>query len=514
MLSRRLGALAALASITALAACGGGASGTGADTPDGAPGGTLRLGVTELPPGQGNPFTAAGSPSIYTWSAIFDSLTIVDADGQTSASLATDWTNIDETTWEFTLRDDIAFSNGEEFNAEAVVTTVDYLVSDEGAATVVGNDLALLKGAEAVDELTVRLTTDSPDPILPTRLSVMSIVAPEAWTELGPDGFAAAPVGTGPFAVDSITQNEVKLSAFTDSWRAPQADAMTVTRLSDAAARLQALQSNQIDLAIGISPDQVEVLESSGYGIHTAPAQVMSLAFRQTLKDNPVADVRVRRALNHAVDRQAIVDSLLAGRGGVPTQGTTENTVGHNPDVTGFEYDPELATELLEEAGYGDGLELDAEIVVGSYAADSEIYQAAAADLAKVGVTLNLEQITFPEWLEKYQTDGWGDDVEVFGLSWNATPLMDASRPYTIFSCLRSPAFFCDKKVTPLLEEAQNEFDPEARTALLQDVATRMNENPPALFLTEQTDINATGQQVANYSVANRVIAYENITVQ
>lgn len=510
MLSRRLGAIGAIAALAAVTACGGT---TGGDAEQqGESGGTLRIGVPDLPPGQGNPFTAVGSPSVYTWAAIFDSLTVINAEGETTPALATEWENLDENTWRFTLREDVTFSNGEPLDAEAVVETVDYLLTDEGSATIVGGELTTLESVEAEDDFNVLITTDQPDPILPTRISVMSIVAPQAWADLGPEGYAAEPVGTGPFTVDSLTQNEVRLSANEDSWRAPQVDALTLTRLAEAAPRTQALQSGQIDLAIRVSPDQMETLTGSGFQIETAPAQIMSLAFRQIDEDSPVADPKVRRALNHAVNRDTMVDSLLGGEGGVPTQGTSSTTFGHNPDLAGFEYDPDLARELLEEAGYGDGIDLTSQIVVGSFAADSEIYQAAAADLAEVGVNLELEQVSFAEWLERYQTDNW--DLDLFGLSWNAAPILDASRPYTIFSCLKPSPFFCDEDVAEILEDADTEFDPEVRESMLQDVAEHMQENPPSLLLVEQVDINATSPNVQGYVDDNRLIRYEDITVQ
>lgn len=508
MLSRRLGVMGAAVALLAVAAC----SGVGGDTAQGEPGGTLRIGVPDLPPGQGNPFTAVGSPSVYTWAAIFDSLTVITSDGETVESLATDWENIDETTWRFTLREDVTFSNGEPLDAEAVVATVDYLLTEEGSTTVVGGELTTLDSAEAEDEYSVVITTEEPDPILPTRISIMSIVAPEAWEELGPEGFATTPVGTGPFSVDSLTQNEVSLSAYEDSWRAPEVDSLTLTRMAEATPRTQALQSDQVDLAIRVSPDQVGPLTDSGFHVEAEPAQIMSFAFRQVEQDSPVADPKVRLALNHAVNSEVMVDSLLNGEGGVPTQGTSDTTTGHNPDLTGFEYDPELARELLAEAGYEDGMELTSQIVVGSFAADSEIYQSAAADLAEVGVDLHLEQVSFAEWLERYQADNW--DLDMFGLSWNAAPILDASRPYTIFSCLKPAEFFCDEEAADLIEQSSTEFDPDTRESLLQDVATRMQENPPSLLLVEQADINATGTQVQGYVDENRIISYEDITVQ
>jgi peptide/nickel transport system substrate-binding protein len=505
-------ALAGVAVVAVLAACSTSDSDSDAGQA-GSPGGTIRVAVSSLPPGQGNPFTGIGAQSVYTWSAIFDPLTMVDDSGKPQPWLATSWSNIDELTWQFKLREGVTFSNGEPFNAEAVKATVDYLISDTGKTSVVGAELKMLAGATVVDEHTVEIKTSAPEAILPARMSTMYIVAPKAWSELGPDGFAAAPVGTGPFAVESITQDRIKAKAFTASWRKPQAEAFEIIKLAESSARVQAIQSNQVDLSIALSPDQVATIESSGAKVQaTAAPQVMALGFVQVKEDSPVADVRVRKALNHAVDSEAIAKNLLAGLGRPAVQGATKETFGYNEAITGFKYDPELAKQLLAEAGYADGLTLTATVTVGSFPADSEIFQATADYLSKVGVTLKLETVQFSQWLEHYQNTSWKS--EMFNQSWNTAPIGDAIRPALIFSCKKNNPFFCDESLNPLLDEINSEFDTAKREKLLHDLAVRNAENPPSLLLVEQVDLNATGAKVAGYEIKSRFILYEKLTVQ
>jgi peptide/nickel transport system substrate-binding protein len=497
-----------------VAACSSGTTPQGSSSGGanaGKPGGQLRVGVSALPPGQGNPFSAIGSPSVYVWASIFDALTTVDKTGKVQPGLATSWKNIDPTHWSFTLRQGVTFSNGEPFNADAVVATVNYLTSKEGKATSVGGELSMLASAQATDPNTVEITTSTPNPVMPASLCVMYIPAPKAWAQLGAKGFATQPVGTGPFVANSFTQNSVQLTANTKSWRAPKVDKLSFTMLADQAARTQALQSKQIDLEIGVSPDQMPSLSSAGFNVVTSsPQQIMSLAFRQT-SGGPIADPMVRQALNYAVNKDAMNTSLLGGKGAAPTQGTASNTFGNNPSVKGFPYDPDKAKQLLQQAGYGSGLKLSADVVVGSFPADAQIYQSAAADLAKVGVQLTLTQITFADFLSKYLPNSW--DTPMFGLSWNGQPTLQASRPDTIFSCLQPKAFFCDPTVKDLLTKASTEFDENQRKQTLQDVATQMQANPPALLLMEQIDINAMASNVKGFSADNRTVHYENITV-
>lgn len=484
----------------------------GASTAPAEPGGTLNVGVVGLPPTQGNPFGALGSPSIYTWSAIYDALTLVDSDGQPQPALATEWVAVDDDTWTFTLRDDVSFSNGESFDAAAVVATWDYLSSEEGAATVVGRELTTISAVEAIDESTLEITTVGPDPVLPNRLSAMFIVAPEQWSDLGPEGFAADPIGTGPFAVESWGNTEVSLSAVADSWRTPGTAEIRVIALPEPASRVQALQSGQVDIALGVSPDQIDAIEGSGATVDVRPAsQVMSLTFNSTDPESPFADPIVRRALNLAVDRQAIVDGLLAGLAAPASQGSTPAANGYDDSLEPIPYDPEQAAELLAEAGYPDGFSFVAEVVVGSFPADGEIYQAMAENLRQIGVDVELRQVQFPEWLEKFNNGTWAG--EAIGLSWNTAPLLDAIRPYNYASCLKEPAFFCDEAQQALITEASETLDPDARRQVLGELAALTVENPPSLFLIEQIDLHAVGANVSGFENINRFIPYEQITV-
>ena len=514
--SRRRWRAAGSAVIGALAVASAGIAGTasaGTTEPVGAaPAGTLDVGVVGLPPTQGNPYGALGSPSIYTWSALFDALTLVDANGQAAPALATEWESVDDVTWRFTLRDGVTFSNGEPFDAAAVVAAWDYLSSEEGKASVVGRELVTISSITAVDPLTVEIATAGPDPVLPNRVSAMFIVAPQQWADLGPDGFAAEPVGTGPFAVDSWGTTEVSLVANTESWRQPGVESVVLTALPEPASRVQALQSGQIDIALGVSPDQISAIEESGASVDVRPAsQVMSLTFISTDPESPFADQRVRVALNLAVDRQAIVDGLMAGLGAPASQGATPAANGYDESLAPIAFDPERATELLAEAGYPDGFSFVAEVVVGSFPADAEIYQAMAENLRQINVEVELRQLQFSEWLEKYNNGTW--EGEAFGLSWNTAPYLDAIRPYNYASCLKEPAFFCDDAQLALIEEAGATLDPEARRAVLAELAVLTVENPPSLFLVEQIDLHGISAEVTGFENVNRFIPYEKITV-
>jgi peptide/nickel transport system substrate-binding protein len=478
--------------------------------------GTITIAVPGLPPSQGNPFKEGpGTPGIHTYAAIFDALTRVDDKGIVRARLATYWKTVNSTTWRFTLREGVKFSNGEAFNADAVNETIDFLVSADGRKTVIGStELPDVTGAKKVSEYVVDITTKAPDAVLPAKLAALYIVAPKAWKTAGQDVFAKAPIGTGPFKVDSITTTRIEMSAFTGSWREPKAAKLVLVALPgvDGTPRLQALQSGQVNIAIAINPDQIAAAKASKATIVTVPApQVMSLAYNVTA-GGAVKDVRVRQALNYAVNKEAIANSLLVGKGKAATQGVTPSVLGYNKAVQGYPYDPAKAKELLAAAGYEKGLTLSADITVGSFPSDNLIYQAVKADLAKVGVTLNYTTITFAQWLPQYNTNSWKGDA--FGLSWNSAPRGDSSRPYAIFVCKPVGAFYCNAEEDALVKKAAVELNTVKRLALLKEIAVKVTASAPALYIVEQIDLYALGKGVKGFSAANRSIAYENIYVK
>jgi peptide/nickel transport system substrate-binding protein len=475
---------------------------------------TITIAVPGLPPSQGNPFKEGpGTPGIHTYAAIFDALTRVDDKGIVRPRLATYWKNTSPTTWRFTLRDDVKFSNGEAFNAAAVKATIDFITSADGRKLVIGStELPELDSASVVSDTVIDIKTKVADAILPAQLAALYMVAPKAWAAAGQDVFAKAPIGTGPYKVDSITTTRIEMSAFRDSWRSPKADKLIIIPLADAASRLQALQSGQVNMVAGINPDQIAAAKAAKATVISVPApQVMSLAFNVTAGGAAVKDVRVRQALNYAVDKDAIANGLLAGKGKAATQGTTPSVLGYNKAVTGYPYNPAKAKELLTAAGYEKGLTIAADITVGSFPSDNLIYQAVKADLAKVGVTLNYTTITFAQWLPQYNANSWKGDA--FGLSWNSAPRGDASRPYAIFVCKPVGAFYCNADEDALVKKAATELNAAKRLAILKDIAVKVTASAPALYIVEQIDLYALGKGLHGFSDGNRAIAYENIYV-
>lgn len=476
---------------------------------------TLRVAVPTLPPTLGNPYGANGTPSSLTWSAIFDGLTRLDPEGRLAPALAESWEMEAPTRWRFDLRRGVRFSNGEAFDAAAVVATLDWLRSAEGQRTVIGTEIRTVIAAEVRDSHTVLLHTETPDAILPARLSSVMIVPPASWRLLGPDAFARAPVGTGPFRLEAWTDRgrSARLVAVSDSWRAPYLRELTIIGLPDSAVRVQALRSGEADLAV-VDIDDTDFLVARGFSIVHAPAmQVMALAFNtERERPTPVQDIRVRQALNYAIDRDAIAGILLQGLAVPAGQPASRGTHGHSPAVQPYAYDPERARALLAEAGYAEGLSLEIQVAEGNMPAASQIYQVVVQYFARVGVRARVQVRPFSAWLRDYLAGSVSADI--FGLPWNSGPYNDVIRPLEYYSCLKRRPFFCEPSVVPRIEAANVETDPVRRLELLQGLAADMHELAPSLFIVEQIDLFAARAEVVDVQIANRVPVYETIRRQ
>jgi len=474
---------------------------------------TLRVAATALPPPKGNPYGAGIFPSWHTWTALFDAMTAVDPAGNVQPQAAASWESVDATTWHFTIRNGIRFDNGETLDAAAVAAAITWLKGDAGKTTSVGRQLAGVVSAQALDASVVEIKTANPDAILPSRISAVLIVAPKAWADMGPDGYANEPAGSGAFKVKSWTPEKVVFDARQDSWRKAKVTGLEVLPLGERPARVQALISDQADIAVGLSTDNIGTVESAGHRIDVSPSTVAAtMAFINTVETSPFADVRVRQAFNYAVDKAAIASNLFDGRVKPASQGATPNTFGYNAALQPYPHDPAKARALLAEAGHGGGLSVIAEVVVGSFAADSEMYQQVAQDLAKVGVTMELRPIPSSDWIKKFITGGW--EGQVFGAGQNSAPLNDASRFLTFGSCKKPNPYYCDESVVSLLERSDTLFDVDERRKALGELLKVQHDKAANLFLIEQIDIVGVNKRVDGLINLGNSFNYDQISLR
>jgi ABC-type transport system substrate-binding protein len=258
-------------------------------------------------------------------------------------------------------------------------------------------------------------------------------------------------------------------------------------------------------------------VRAAGLVADTYPAPyIMAWGLFATSRDTPFKDVRVRRAVNHAVDKEGIIKNLLRGHGFAAGQGAARMTFGYNPNVKAYAYDPALARRLLTEAGVGTGFSMAVEVLPGNFPADAEIYQQVAQDLGRVGIAVDLRSTTMADWIRKVTSDptkflfedkvfAYQQDIGLEG--------EDVTRTYRQYSCRKRPAFYCDPAELQAVEQAEAEFDIEKRRALYQNLMQRFHDNAPALFLTELTDIVARSAKVRGLKLTQRVLSYHEASV-
>ena len=385
--------------------------------------GTVRIAARRLAPAAADPSSHLGEPAIFVWSAFYDGLTIITADGAVEPWLATSWELTSPTTWQFTLRDGVEFSNGEPFNALAVHTAAEHILFGYGADNMVRNSLLPdIVAVNVIDDATVEFVSEVPDPLVPKRVAQFYPLPPAYFAEVGPQYFALHPVGTGPFVVELWDVNRVELRANPKSWRPPRVTALEFIEMPDSTSRRQAILSGQVHLAQQLIPDDIPELRSAGIDIAiAADPRVRILAF--VARDgSPLRSKKVRLALNHAVNKEAIVNALLAGVTPIATHVATHTTAGFDPNRPPYRYDPDFARQLLAEAGYEQGLDLVMEVVASTHT-DRLIFQAIAADLADIGVDTQLRVVEFEQWRFQLFSGEWKGDLFLWSVAMD--PLLD-----------------------------------------------------------------------------------------
>lgn len=461
----------------------------------------LRIAVDILPPSLANPYRTSLPPTVWTNAAMFDALTRFDEAGKVQPSLAVSWEKIDALTWRFKLRDGVRFHNGEPLTSDAIVTGIQYITSDDAIREGLKREIGILKGARAIDTLTVEITTTEPTPLLPRYMTGMMFGEPKAWRALGRDEFARKPVGTGPFQMNEITNNVWKLSAAKNAWRPTKLEGLEVIALPEASTRTSGILAGRLHIAMSLSPDNLQVLEEAGNkGIGGVDPAIFGISFI-LFKKGPLQDVRVRRALNMAVNRQRIVDALLGGATVLTGQPAARGVNGYDAAIRPYPYDPAAAKKLLSEAGYAKGFTFVMDAATGIDANDSAIYQQVQSDLREIGVTMEIRTIPAVQYYNALRATEFSG--EAFPVDWQSWPTLDVTRSVLAHSCQRMLPWYCDTGVTSLMVAARTEFDEAKAVDLRHQLARHYHDQAPALFMYESPTFVGVSSRVKNYKLIN-----------
>jgi peptide/nickel transport system substrate-binding protein len=436
------------------------------------------------------------TPTFNALLNIYDALLFKNPDGSFAPSLAESWTATSDTTWEFELREGVRFHDGTAFDAEAVVYTIGR-IQDEEAASPIAGGFAFIAEAVAEGPHRLRITTTRPTPLAEHYFSELLIVSPSAYEAAGPAAFASAPVGTGPYRFGSWTRDvELVLEGFEDHWRgAPAVPEVVFRPVPEAITRYSALAAGEADIIVQVPPSLVGSIEAAPNArLETvAGARVIYIGIN-TLGDNQaLRDVRVREALNLAIDVDGIIEGIFDGLA-VPTVALlTDVDFGFNAELEPYAYDPDRARDLLAEAGHGDGVAVALGTPSGRYVNDVQVAQAVAAQLEAVGFDVDLQVTEYGAYVGALFS---GNAPDLFLIGWGNAPL-DAD--FILVPLLRTDellSYVSDDVLDALLDTGRTTVDREARLAAYREATARIHEQALVVPLYKQLDVYGVSDRI------------------
>lgn len=499
-LLKLLAAPAAL--VLALSACAPPGASPDADVDDAAPFEVTLLAAGDPP--DFDPHTAGATEKANVVRNIFDTLTVLSADLQeTLPSLATEWIAIDDNTWEFKLRDDVEFSNGEPFNAEAVKFSVDRILDPDAEVARVSYSFPTMKSAEVVDELTVRIHTHVPDPIFPERAYSLDIVPPKYTASIPESEFAMNPIGTGAYTLGEFVPGQrIVLEANKKYWGgAPEVDRLIIRPVPEASTRTAELQTGGADIIQNAPVGQIAELEASE-GVHVdalAGRRIAYIGMNLLPGGNEaLQDKRVRQALNYAVNVQLILDTVMEGYGNRTATIFRPDFTGFDPDLAPYPHDPEKAKALLAEAGYADSLSLSIQLSEVIFASAGEVVNALVGQLAEVGVEAKIEILDHPTY-RSVVIDGQEANkaAPLYAWQWGA---LEPSADSVLNGTLETggiSSYYSNPDIDQLTQQARQEMDDEKRADIYKQIQKMLKEEAPFIFLFQIPDVYGVSDRVA-----------------
>lgn len=409
---------------------------------------------------------------------LYEALLFRDREAKLSPGLATSWRNVDESTWEFTLREGVMFHDGSPFNAESAAYSVNRMIADD-FETQRGSYIRNIAGAEIVDDYTINVSTDGPNAILLLQMAQVPMVPNGAGDEINDN-----PVGTGPYRfVEWARGQSITAERNPDYWgEGGSIQRFSVRVIPDAQTALAALQSGEVHLVLDILPEQIRLVPQ----YKSVPATEYSYIAFNTYKEE-LADSRVRVAMNLAIDKEKLASTIYEGFGRPnQAQHLSPGSLGFNPNIEPFPYDPELAKELLAAAGYPEGFSVTLNIPIGRYLRGEETGRLVEQQLRDIGLDVNLRLWEWNEYRSAGRIKGTEENAFDLKYGWNSNEWFDGARTASHLTCGGSSSKFCDDFVDEQFEIGATNLDQDTRNEAYQKAWKRLHENPHAIYLLQQ----------------------------
>ncbi len=482
---------------------------------DATQGGTFSLPIIDNP--QMWP-VVGGLPNILVNKVLYSALVkFDDPDLLPVGDLAETWeASEDGMTWTFKLVENATWHDGEALNADDVVFTVNEVWVNPDVAYYLRGNLAMIDSAEKIDDYTVQLNLNEAAYNLPWMLGYLANILPEHimadWTPeqfQAPTDFLSNPIGSGPFKFDEAQPGSHARFVRNDDFYggAPLLDAVLFKVIPDIEQQLAQLQTGELDLVL-IEPHQLEAVEGNS-DIRIGEARQVNytyVAFHNEME--PFTDPMVRQALTHAVDRESILANAQLGRGILANHPISPFLEwAYNDQVEGFEYDPELAAQMLEDAGWtlGDGgvREKDGQPLSLVLEVDSgnPVRQQTAIFTQQyweeVGAQVEIRTSPFNDLLSRVRA-GEDADVQCY-IMWYITPPHPDVTAY--YGCGQSTNTFhyCNEEVDEILTTARGTASIEDQAEMYKEMSAIIAEDAPIIFLYYPYELQALRANVENW---------------
>lgn len=442
-----------------------------------------------------SPYAHSSTPTYSRWGNVFEPLIEYDYQAKKLIPvLATEWSS-DGLDWTFKLRKGVKFHDGSDFTAADVVHSFNRM-SKDGDSLQASNFLDVDR-MTIVDDHTLRITTKKVTATLLFSIGPNRFISGKtAFDKYGnKDDADRHPSGTGPYKfVDWKRGSDLTVEKFDGYWRDnPGPSKMVFKVIPEAAARAAALQRGEVDVIRNLAVQDVKRLEGQEGSRVVSVDGIRMLMFPLSPRKPPLDDVRVRRAVCHAVDTKAIIKSVLQGQA-TPISGPVPPAIfGSDPDWQPYEHDPKKAKQLLADAGHADGVELTLTTPTNRYPKDREVAQAVAQQLQKVGIKVKLATPEFGT-LSNDMEDG---KLEFFQISRGG--YVDGAEPMRQYfrTGETKRTGYSNPKVDKLLDESDRELDKGKREQLLQDAGKIILDDAAAIFFCTYKDLYGVSDELA-----------------
>jgi peptide/nickel transport system substrate-binding protein len=460
--------------------------------------GTLTIGMPEEPITM-DPQFADGVNEYNVLINVMDGLFTTGENIEVVPRLAESWEQVDELTWEFVLRPGIMFQNGEPLTAEAVKVSYERSLDPDLAVRNTWADDINVTEVEVVDDLTARFHTSEFTPHMLARMANDHFIYPPKYlTENDPTTVARHPIGTGAYTFQEWVAGEnITLTINPDYWgeSKPSIETAVWRFIPEHASRLASLQTGAVDLIDGLLPTAIEEVEADPNLTAIFVEGTRRVYIGLNTKMAPTDDVRVRQALNYGTDVESICEVIL---GGATTRMTNwVEPAFQNPAVTGYRYDPDLARQLLAEAGHPEGIQVTWDYARSGNLGIDEFPQAIAISLREVGVEVELNLLEgniLTDLMRERATNQlyFRTNASYFdpGLTFDVWRLEHAG----------NAAQFDNPEFLELRERLYTEGTPEERLEWSYAAQEIFMDEAPAIFLWKEPDIYGLNTRVQNFA--------------